>query len=189
MALSHAILAALTECPCSGYDLAKRFDGSVGFFWHASHQQIYRELTKLEEQGLITAEVIAQTSRPDKKQFHVTPAGTEFLQTWIAQPAKGSPIKDELLVKLFVGYLVSPATLITTLQQERTQHAATLADYQSIEQQYFADPDAISPTGQFQYLTLRNGIHYETAWLTWCDEALAILGTMDEDRRNGEGAS
>ncbi len=181
MALSHAILAALTECPCSGYDLAKRFDGSVGFFWHASHQQIYRELTKLEEQGLICAEVITQTSRPDKKQFHVTPAGTECLQAWIAQPIKGSPLKDELLVKLFVGYLVPPATLIPTLQQERAQHTAALAAYQAIEQQYFADTDAISPAGRFQYLTLRNGIHYETAWLAWCDEALAALDVMEKE--------
>jgi DNA-binding PadR family transcriptional regulator len=180
MALSHAILAALTECPCSGYDLAKRFDGSVGFFWHASHQQIYRELTKLEDQGLIRAEVIAQTSRPDKKLFHVTPAGTECLQAWMAQPTKGSPLKDELLVKLFVGYLVPPDTLITTLQQGRSQHAATLAAYQAIEQQYFADADAISPAGQFQYLTLRNGIHYETAWLAWCDEALTTLNAMED---------
>jgi hypothetical protein len=34
MALSHAILAVLANWACSGYDLAKQFDGSVGFFWH-----------------------------------------------------------------------------------------------------------------------------------------------------------
>jgi DNA-binding PadR family transcriptional regulator len=74
MALSHAILSALTDRPCSGYDLAKQFDGSVGFFWHASHQQIYRELTKLEQQGLVTAEAIAQAGKPDKKVYRVTEA-------------------------------------------------------------------------------------------------------------------
>lgn len=175
MALSHAILAALTDCPCSGYDLAKRFDGSVGFFWHASHQQIYRELTKLEDQGLITAEAIAQEGRPDKKRFHVTPAGQAFLTDWMTQPTKDAPIKDDLLVKLFVGHLVPPEILIVDLQQQRHHHAATLEAYRAIERQYFADPDAISPTGQFQYITLRNGIHYETGWLAWCDETLAKL--------------
>ena len=75
MALSHALLAALHNAPCSGYDLAKKFDGSVGFVWNASHQQIYRELTKLEEQSYVIAEVIQQDNRPDKKVYKVTSTG------------------------------------------------------------------------------------------------------------------
>lgn len=58
MALAHAILGAIAKTACSGYDLDKRFDGSVGFFLSASHQQIYRELGKLEDQGLINCEII-----------------------------------------------------------------------------------------------------------------------------------
>ena len=44
MALGDAILACLTEHPMTGYELAKTFDSSIGFFWKADHQQIYREL-------------------------------------------------------------------------------------------------------------------------------------------------
>jgi DNA-binding PadR family transcriptional regulator len=175
MALSHAILSALTERSCSGYDLAKQFDGSVGFFWHASHQQIYRELTKLEQRGLIAAEVVPQEGRPDKKNYSVTTAGKTLLQDWIAQPAPCPPTKDELLVKLFVGYLVPPETLLAVLRHARQQHEDTLATYRAIEQQYFADPAALSQSARFQYITLRNGIHYETGWLAWCDETLAVL--------------
>ena len=51
MALSHAIMTALLEDDLSGYELAKRFDTSLGFFWRASHQQIYQELRKLEEKS------------------------------------------------------------------------------------------------------------------------------------------
>ncbi|MGG6240701.1 PadR family transcriptional regulator [Nodosilinea sp. AN01ver1] len=178
MALSHAILSALTDRPCSGYDLAKQFDGSVGFFWHASHQQIYRELTKLEQQELVTAEAVAQEGKPDKKVYRVTEPGKAVLKEWIAQPSKCAPTKDDLLVKLFVGYLVPPATMQATLEHERAQHVATLEAYRAIEQKYFADPDALSLAARFQYITLRNGIHYETSWLTWCDETLAILGVL-----------
>jgi DNA-binding PadR family transcriptional regulator len=64
MSLAHAILVSLVDCPSSGYDLAKKFDGSVGFFWQATHQQIYRELHRLQDKGWIDAEVIAQESRP-----------------------------------------------------------------------------------------------------------------------------
>jgi DNA-binding PadR family transcriptional regulator len=175
MALSHAILAVLSNRPCSGYDLAKQFDGSVGFFWNASHQQIYRELTKLEEQGLISVEVIHQESRPDKKQYSLTPIGQTTLRDWIIQPSSPSPIKDEVLVKLFVGHLVPLTKLQTLLQAQRQQHEELLATYKTIEQQFLAHPGDLPHNLRCQYLTLRNGIHFETSWLTWCDEALTTL--------------
>jgi DNA-binding PadR family transcriptional regulator len=59
ISLAHAILVSLVCEPKSGYALAKQFDGTVGFFLQATHQQIYRELTKLEQQNWIAAEVIA----------------------------------------------------------------------------------------------------------------------------------
>ncbi|WP_017300586.1 PadR family transcriptional regulator [Nodosilinea nodulosa] len=181
MALSHAILSALSDRPCSGYDLAKQFDGSVGFFWHASHQQIYRELTKLEQQGLVAAEAVAQAGKPDKKIYRVTETGKTVLKEWIAQPSKCTATKDDLLVKLFVGHLVPPATIRATLEHERTQHVAALEAYRDIEQTYFAHPDAMPLAAQFQYFTLRNGIHFETSWLAWCDETLATLKTLPAD--------
>jgi DNA-binding PadR family transcriptional regulator len=58
-----------------GYDLSKRFDGSVGFFWNATQQQIYRELAKLEDQGWISPQTISQQGRPDKKLYSVTDFG------------------------------------------------------------------------------------------------------------------
>ena len=56
MALAEAILVCLTERPMSGYDLAKNFDASIGFFWRASHQQIYRELGRLREKGYVVSQ-------------------------------------------------------------------------------------------------------------------------------------
>lgn len=176
MALSHAILAVLSGEACSGYDLAKQFDGSVGFFWTASHQQIYRELSKLEQQGLIDLEVFHQDGKPDRKVYSITPAGLDWLRDWIMQPSPLPPVKDELLVKLFVGQLVPPLAIRQLLEDQRSQHAEILATYQAIEQNYFAHPQDLSPEMQFQYMTLRNGIHYETGWLAWCDEAMEMLG-------------
>jgi DNA-binding PadR family transcriptional regulator len=179
MALSHAILAGLICKPCSGYDLRKNFEGSVGFFWRATFQQVYRELTKLEEQGLITAETIHQTQRPDKKVYAVTPAGLEYLQDWIAQPVAISPIKDDLLVKLFVGHLVPKQTMVAELEQHRRGHLEQLATYEAIAQQYFPDPSNLSLEDKFQYMTLRNGIHYETAWLQWCEETINSIESIN----------
>jgi DNA-binding PadR family transcriptional regulator len=177
MALVHAILTVLVEQPCSGYDLRKRFEGSVGFFWKTSFQQIYRELTKLEEQGLLHAQEIQQENRPDKKIYSVTEAGQQYLSAWIAQPSEVSPLKDDLLVKLFAGYLVPQETILTELEQHRQQHLQQLAVYQAIEQQYFQNPNTFSIKQRFQYVMLRHGIRYEMEWLNWCNEAIELLRT------------
>ncbi len=179
MALAHAILSALTERYCSGYDLAKQFDGSVGFFWKATHQQIYRELTKLEDQGLISAETVHQEGRPDKKLYRVTELGRKHLMEWIAQPCEVSPTKDELLVKLFAGYLVPQETIIVELERHRTEHQETLSVFRDIEQRHFPNPQELSLEDKFRYLTLRRGIHFEIDWLAWCEEALEILADAD----------
>ncbi|MDA0265603.1 MAG: PadR family transcriptional regulator [Cyanobacteria bacterium] len=178
MALTHAILVALLDCPSSGYDLAKRFDGSVGFFWGASHQQIYRELAKLEEGGHLQAETIQQDTRPNKKIFSVTETGRAFLQTWMQQPCEIGPLKDDLLVKLFGGSLVHRAVLLEELERHRRQHRDRLAEYRTISTQFFPQPQALSIAATYQYLTLRNGLLYEESWLAWCEEAIATLQNL-----------
>jgi DNA-binding PadR family transcriptional regulator len=175
MAIAHAILVSLIEQPASGYDLGKQFDSSIGFFWKATHQQIYRELTKLEEQGWISSKVIAQENRPDKKLYSVTELGKQQLIEWMAQASELTPIKDELLVKIFAGYLVPVQTFVEELERHRKLHQEKLKIYQDIEQRYFSNPQTLSQQAKFRYLTLRKGIGYETDWIAWCEEAIKLL--------------
>lgn len=182
MALTHAILVALMDCPSSGYDLAKRFDGSVSFFWDASHQQIYRELSKLEDAGYITANKIEQETRPNKKLYAVTERGKELLIGWVnTSHSFISPVKDDLLVKLFGGHLVEVSVLLAKLRQHRKQHQLRLTEYQTIEDKSFADTETLSRKATYQYLTLRNRIQSEQGWLRWCDEAIATLQALPPD--------
>ena len=176
MSLSHAILASLSDSSSSGYDLAKQFDGSVGFFWKATHQQIYRELRKLEQSNWIKAEEIAQEGRPDKKVFSITDLGKQTLQDWIAQPTGISPAKEEILVKLFAGYLVPKEMMIQILREQRQHHSERLLTYQEIETKYFQDIDNCQLPQKYQYLTLRKGLRCEEDWIAWCDEAISFLG-------------
>ncbi|GAB4380313.1 MAG: PadR family transcriptional regulator [Elainellaceae cyanobacterium] len=179
MSLTYAILSALIGAPSSGYDLAKRFnpsvEGSVGFFWNASFQQIYRELNRLEEKEWLQAESVQQENRPDKRIYAVTPVGKQQLYQWIAEPEGIAPMKDELLVKLYVGHLVTCQTVLDKLEHHRQQHQQRLAIYQEIQHQYFKNPQALSQSLKFQYMTLLCGIYYETGWLSWCDEIMLLL--------------
>jgi DNA-binding PadR family transcriptional regulator len=74
VALKHAVLAALSTEPGSGYELSKRFDASVANFWPASAQQIYRELDRLEGEGLVRARTVHQQNRPEPTSFPASSA-------------------------------------------------------------------------------------------------------------------
>lgn len=180
MALSHALLATLHDSPLSGYDLAKRFDGSVGFFWSATHQQIYRELSKLEEQGYATVLVVEQSSRPDKKIYTTTAAGRDYLREWIAKPDKPPAFKDDLMVKLFAGDLVESSVMLGELRHHYAQHQKLLATYKMVEQRAFPDTSQLSLKRKYQYLTLRRGITLENEWLAWYAEAIELLSDSVE---------
>lgn len=187
MALAHAILALLVNCPQSGYDLTKNFEESVGCFWKATHQQIYRELSKLEAEGWVQPTTVAQEGRPDKKVYGITASGQQHLTTWIATPCDTMAIKEELLVKVFVGALVPTPIIRQQLLHHRQIHIDQLARYRQIEAVEFSNPKTLTLDETMQYLVLRRGIRYETDWIGWCDEALVLLPDEDGEASKVKG--
>jgi DNA-binding PadR family transcriptional regulator len=174
VALSDAILVLLTEQPRSGYDLAKSFDASIGFFWTADHQQIYRELARLREKGHVEVREVIQSGRPNKLIYTVTPSGLAALKAWSQRPSVPAPIKDDLLVCLYALEHVDLSALRTRLAQRLELHADRLARFQMILKRHFsADHLSLSQTGRL--LGLRMGLRYEQACIEWCQEALQSL--------------
>lgn len=184
MSLEYAILSTLLASPCSGYDLAKQFDGSLGFFWKARHQQIYRALNKLETQGWLAAETIPQQGKPSKNIYALTTEGRAGLQVWLQHPCEPPMLKNELLVKLFAGELLSRDCAIAALTRHRQRHCDRLTTYELIEQQDYPDVAHLSLAQRMKYLTLRNGIRYERDRVAWCDEAIALLSATPDASRD-----
>lgn len=175
MALSHAIMTALLDEPLSGYDLAREFQTSLGFFWHASHQQIYQELRKLSGQGWLEATGVSQSGKPDKIVYALTRAGRRALDRWVGEPSRRKPAKDDLLVKLYsIGYS-DPAPLVAELHQRLDEHRHNLALYRRIRDNRYRDPASLSARRQGIYLALLAGIRGEETALGWCEEAIAML--------------
>src|SRR5918997_950310 len=92
--LGYAILGLLSREELSGYDLAGRMQVRVGHFWEARHSQIYPELARLEEGGLVTHRVVEQEERPDKKVYEITPAGLAALKEWVTELPVPRPARD-----------------------------------------------------------------------------------------------
>ncbi len=68
------ILGLLNEEPLSGYDIKKIIDIRMSFFWQESYGQIYPELGKLREEGLIE-QVIDEPSNAVKHDYDSLPEG------------------------------------------------------------------------------------------------------------------
>jgi PadR family transcriptional regulator AphA len=99
MSLRHALLAILAVEPMTGYDLTKYFERSAAYVWHAPHSQIYPELRKLEEAGLITAESVTRGDRGIKRTYSITEAGLGQLVEWVEEPTPPVPERDAFLLK------------------------------------------------------------------------------------------
>jgi DNA-binding PadR family transcriptional regulator len=173
MSLPHALLTALVERSCSGSELAARFDRSIGYFWHATHQQIYRELARMEEAGLIES-LPEESTRGRKRAYRVLPAGRAELKDWIAQEDEPAALRDDFMVRLRAEAAVGPTGLHQEIRRRIGLHEAKLALYREIEQRDFPVEPEDRETA-LQHLVLQAGVRYEENWLELLKEALVAL--------------
>ena len=139
MALGDAILACLTERPMTGYELAKTFDASIGFFWKADHQQIYRELSRLRDRGHIRGREVVQSGKPNKLVYTLTSEGRAALKHWAARPSSPPSIKDDLLVRLYALDCIDIEPLRADLMARLEHHRDRFGRYERILKKRFPD--------------------------------------------------
>ncbi len=174
VALGDAILACLTESPMTGYELAKTFDASIGFFWKADHQQIYRELNRLRDRGHVESREVVQTGKPNKLVYTLTDEGKAALRHWAARPSRPASVKDDLLVRMFALDNVDIEPLRADVMARLEHHRDRLARYERIISKRF--PDGTAPPADLgKLLNLRLGVRHERAVVEWCEEALEVL--------------
>jgi PadR family transcriptional regulator AphA len=114
MSLRHALLGLLSEEPSSGYDLTQRFAEGIGnYAWSAKHSQIYPELKKLSDDGLI--EMVDEGAR-GKRTYAITGAGRDELRTWLLNPPAGAGVRNEFVLRLFLLSALEPAEAAAVLR-------------------------------------------------------------------------
>jgi DNA-binding PadR family transcriptional regulator len=177
MALGDAILACLTEHPMTGYELAKTFDSSIGFFWKADHQQIYRELSRLRDRGHIEGREVVQSGKPNKLVYTLTPEGRAALRHWAARPSSPASMKDDLLVRLYALDSVDIEPLRDDLMARMEHHRDRAARYERILHKRFPQETA-SPADTGKLLLLRMGLRHERGVSEWCEEAIEALAAV-----------
>jgi DNA-binding PadR family transcriptional regulator len=177
VALGDAILVCLTERPMTGYELAKTFDASIGFFWKADHQQIYRELSKLRDRGHVQAREVVQSGKPNKLVYTPTAEGKAAFRHWAARPSTPASIKDDLLIRLYALDSVDIEPLRTDLMARLEHHRDRYERYERILKKRFPQ-DTASPADMGKLLGLHIGLRYERTVAEWCEEAIAALSAI-----------
>ena len=179
MALRNALMAALLEGEASGYDLAKRFDAAVANFWMATPQQLYRELDRMAAGGLVSARLVRQERRPDKRLFSLTDAGHRALHAFTAEPPKPGVIRDELMVRVQAVDAGDQTAVLAALEERMAWAEGKIARYERLrarlldgrfEDDYLAEAERVGP-----YLTLMRGLSFERENLRWCRQAVKVL--------------
>ena len=131
MSLRHALLALVEAGAMTGYELAKWFDQSVAYVWHAQHSQIYTELRRMETAGLVCAQTLPRGEKAlaTKRAYELTEAGAAELSRWVAEIEELPPMRDAAYVK---------ATYFEygSYRQARAQFRAHRSHYETLRDHY-----------------------------------------------------
>jgi DNA-binding PadR family transcriptional regulator len=180
MSLRFAILTSLSERASSGIELTRRFDRSIGYFWSATHQQIYREIGQLTAEGLVVANNRTQpVGRGTPRELSITSRGIEALGDWLAEIDEPTAPREAIMIRVRAAAATGEiAGLRPVIEHHLAVHEATLAAYQEIERRDFEVlPDLRLRLG---HLVLRGGLLLEQAWAEWCREALSVLDAIED---------
>ncbi|HBV97249.1 MAG TPA: hypothetical protein DEF36_09395 [Desulfotomaculum sp.] len=85
MSLKSLILGCLLDAPSHGYEIRHRLKN----FFKRSHGinegQLYATLKKMEQDGLVTKEIVHQEKNPPRKVFFLTEKGKEQFNSWLME--------------------------------------------------------------------------------------------------------
>ena len=177
---SYVLLGTLAMGPRTGYEIKAVLDKSARFFWASSYGQIYPELKRLAEAGLIEGTDDPAGARR-RIQYRITGPGREALRAWLREPPETFELRDEGLLKLFFSNAVGPEDAIETLRVIRRQRETMTRELEVLRPK----TEAMASENPYPLLVLRAGIEHARLFARWCEE------TENEllKQINGEGTA
>ncbi len=171
--LDCVILGLLSHDDLTGYEIKKRMDTSLKYFWGASYGSIYPTLSELVGQGFAVKRDGKENGR-NKIIYSITDEGRSYLKNWLGTPAEKDELRYETLLKLFFGNEAGAEQAISHINafEEKTEKALQhLSDMADILRNIPSQED----THKYYLLTVEFGIKTYRAYLEWCCEAKKTL--------------
>jgi DNA-binding PadR family transcriptional regulator len=176
---AYVILGLLDAQPRTGYEIKQTVDRSTRFFWAASYGQIYPELRRLREAGLVESERDDTGGR--KRAVHrLTPAGRDALRAWLAEPAAPTELRDEKLLKLF--FSGSAGDIGESIESGAAALEARAAEHAEVVEQLRAlEPMVLAGGNPHKLAVLRYGIELNEWGARYCERAARELRDEREE--------
>lgn len=168
------ILGLLSHESLTGYQIKKRMDAALSFFWSASYGSIYPTLNSLVNDGMVTKLETTENGR-DKTIYTITDAGKEYLKKWLALPVTKDELRYETLLKVFFGDRTGSDV---TLEHILNFEAKIKSDLPYLQGAVNGLTKMIDGEEAHKYflLTAMFGKKVYEAYLEWCEYAKKILG-------------
>jgi DNA-binding PadR family transcriptional regulator len=177
-ATAYVILGLVRREPRSGYEIKAVVDKTTRFFWAASYGQIYPELKRLAEAGLVVG-VDSPTGGRRRTVYEITADGEEELKAWLRRPPETYEMREEGLLKLFFAGALPPGEAVEILRAMRAYRESTNAQLREMEPGKVESGEA----DPFQLMVLRSGIEFTDWFVEWCKRMEEqVLASADDER-------
>ena len=175
--IDMVILGLLAHENLSGYDIKKRIDNGIKFFWKGSFGSIYPSLSAMEKEGLVQkADTGENSGGREKICYSITADGKKALISWLEDTKAVNDMKYETLLKLFFGGVTDVQKSINTINAFENEISASLEMlkmYQANLSKVLDNKDHV-----YYYLTVSFGVETYAGYLKWCREAKEMLGKL-----------
>lgn len=170
--LEYVILGLLNHESLTGYEIKKRIDSTLSFFYNASFGSIYPALNHLSRDGSVTSSEDRESSR-NKITYSITVKGQDSLREWLLSDLEKNELRYETLLKLFFGNeagFQNMYEMIERFEADISGKLKTLRVFASNLSSHLEDD-----SHKYYYLTVKFGIRSYEAYLTWCQESKELL--------------
>lgn len=173
--LKFAILGLINRSPMTGYDITREFNSNtLANFWYAKHSQVYPELNKLTEEGLLTCQVIIQGEKMEKKLYSITEKGKQELLEWLMEEEELPPTpKDIFRLRLYFSDFMERDEIIRHLKDQIRKHTAKHQRLSLIMETKYRGIAPLTGTPEAgDFMVLEGAILREASYLQWLRNCL-----------------
>ncbi len=177
--MDYVLLGLLSHESMTGYEMKKRLDTTLRFFWGGSYGSIYPTLSQLEGEGKVTREDTSSNGR-EKISYSITEYGRESLKEWLREPVEKDELRYETLLKLFFGNETGMEGAMEHIGrfEEKCKGELNILTMMAGNLAKHLEDD----THKHYYLTVTFGIKTYECYLEWCSEAKEQIKEWEKGR-------
>lgn len=190
MSLGNALLGLINYRPRTGYDLKKVFEDAIGFYWTVQISQIYNQLNRLEEKGLIKSDIQLEEKRCTRKVYKITKNGKKVFINWVPKFPKQltEPIRSEFLMHITFSSKIKLDELIYEINRYKREQEEMIEALKRASQvvQNYKKSDQFSYANETFYwnLIIKKGFKNARSNISWVHECLRLIDEYKREEKD-----